>query len=367
MVRVGDVARTLEEHFPLSYAVAGDNCGLQIGSRSGRVRAVLVALDPSVEAVRRAAARGAQLLVTHHPLFHEPLRSIEIDRPEGAAAAAALAGGIAVYAAHTNLDAAPGGLAQDMARRLGIQDGRAFGSTAAKGRCKLVVFVPPGAAGAVHRAMAGAGAGKIGRYDHCAFATDGTGMFRPLEGSAPAAGRVGRLEKTPEVRLEMVVNEEDWPAAVERARSVHPYEEMAWDLYPLQPRAGGGLGCIGVIATEAFGALAARAGRAFGAEARIMGAPPRRVRTVACVPGSGGGLLAAAARRGAQVLVTGEVRYHQATEAEHLGMGIVELGHDRSEMPGVDLLAAALGKDARLKKAGLKVHVYRRPRTVRLR
>jgi len=205
----------------------------------------------------------------------------------------------------------------------------------------------------------------IGKYDHCAFAVPGTGIFRPLEGSRPKSGRVGKMERVREIRLETVVDESRWQSAVEGARAVHPYEEMAWDLYPLQPRKGAGLGRIGKVPAVSFGDLATRAAEAFGANVRVMGRPPRLAHTVACVPGSGGGLLGEAAALGAQVLVTGELRYHQMTEAEHLGVGVIEVGHDRSEMPAVDLLASALRKAPRLRAKGLRVHVYRRPRSAR--
>jgi putative NIF3 family GTP cyclohydrolase 1 type 2 len=82
---------------------------------------------------------------------------------------------------------------------------------------------------------------------------------------------------------------------------------------------------------------------------------------VAAVPGSGGGYLQEASRLGAQVLITGELRYHQMLEAEHLGMGVVELGHDRSEMPAVDLMAKAIRKSLARRAGTAAVHTYRRP------
>ncbi len=98
---------------------------------------------------------------------------------------------------------------------------------------KLVVFVPSEAEEAVRLALGAAGAGRIGDYDHCAFVTAGRGHYRPLEGSTPYRGQKGRIETAEEFRVEVLVRAEDVPTVLEAMRDTHPYEEVAWDLYPL--------------------------------------------------------------------------------------------------------------------------------------
>jgi hypothetical protein len=229
-----------------------------------------------------------------------------------------------------------------------------------------VVFAPVGAAKALHEALARAGAGEIGRYDRCAFMTRGEGLFRPRAGSRPKVGRRGRLERVPETRLEMIADEKNVAAVVAALRAAHPYEEPAFDLYPLRAGTGGGYGCIGSVAPSPLAVFARRAARALGAEARVSGKIPPRVRTVAVCPGSGGRLVEAASRAGADVFVTGEVRYNVMREAEHAGIAVVELGHDRTEMPAVGLLARiireGLGRGA---AASLPIGVYKEPRAAR--
>ena len=365
MIRVGDVARIIERAAPPALALPDDNPGLQLGSAAAPVRGVLVALDPTPRAVARAAAARAGLLVTHHPLFLEPLRRVDTGTATGAATAAALRAEIAVYAAHTNLDAAPGGLGVEAARRLGLRGSRFLHPVAGPARVKVVVFAPAAAAERVRAALAGAGAGAIGPYDSCAFAACGEGTFRPLAGARPAIGRVGRLERVPEQRIEAIAEEGSLPAVLAAARRAHPYEAPAIDCYPLRPEPLGGFGCIGDLSAEGFAAFVRRARAAFAAEARVSGRPPARVRRVAVCPGSGGRLVPLAAAAGADVFVTGEVRYHNQREAEHHGLAIVELGHDRTEMPAVDLLARMIREGLAAAGARLPVASYREPQAAR--
>ena len=100
-------------------------------------------------------------------------------------------------------------------------------------RRKLVVFVPPEALDAVREAVFGAGAGRIGAYERCSWYTQGTGTFVGGEGASPTIGERGREERVPELRLETVYPTEREDEVVRALREAHPYEEPAFDLYPL--------------------------------------------------------------------------------------------------------------------------------------
>jgi ribonuclease HI len=100
-------------------------------------------------------------------------------------------------------------------------------------RRKLVVFVPADALEAVRDAVFRAGAGRIGDYERCSFYAEGTGTFLPLEGANPAVGEPGREERVPELRLETVYPAAREAEVVRALRDAHPYEEPAFDLYPL--------------------------------------------------------------------------------------------------------------------------------------
>jgi hypothetical protein len=98
---------------------------------------------------------------------------------------------------------------------------------------KLVVFVPPESLDAVRDALFAAGAGRIGEYMRCSWYTAGTGTFFAGEGTDPTIGKRGREERVPELRLETVYPVDQEDEVVRALRSAHPYEEPAFDLYPL--------------------------------------------------------------------------------------------------------------------------------------
>lgn len=98
---------------------------------------------------------------------------------------------------------------------------------------KIVVFVPESHADVVRQAMGDAGAGKIGNYSHCSFSSNGIGRFLPEAGAHPAIGEVGKLEEVVEERIEMVCPRELVSSVVTAIKSVHPYEEVALDIYEL--------------------------------------------------------------------------------------------------------------------------------------
>ena len=121
-MKVRDIASILEAFAPLPTQEPWDNAGLCIGSPEQEVHAVLVGFDCTLPLVQEAVARGADMIVTHHPLIFGGLKRIDPDDPVGAAVTLAVRHGIAVYAAHTNADKAPGGVNALMAARLRLAD-----------------------------------------------------------------------------------------------------------------------------------------------------------------------------------------------------------------------------------------------------
>lgn len=101
---------------------------------------------------------------------------------------------------------------------------------------KLVVFVPETHTDIVRKAMGEAGAGIIGNYDYCSFSIKGIGRFKPLSGANPAIGEIGKFEEVKEERIETVCPEEKIDEVIAAIKKVHPYEEVALDIYPLVSR-----------------------------------------------------------------------------------------------------------------------------------
>ena len=101
-------------------------------------------------------------------------------------------------------------------------------------RYKIVVYVPKESAGALRTAMGDAGAGVIGNYTHCMFTLSGVGQFKPGPGSNPTIGTEGELTKVEEERIETVCEEKALSAVITAIRENHPYEEPAFDVYPIE-------------------------------------------------------------------------------------------------------------------------------------
>jgi dinuclear metal center YbgI/SA1388 family protein len=330
-----EIIHRLDARWPFSWAVAGDRVGLMVGHPQSPVETVLVALEASAPVVAEAQARGAQLLLTHHPLLYQPLAAVQEDHPQGGLLAALIRGGIAVATCHTNLDVAPGGVNDYLARVLGLADAEVLAETGRDAWCKLTVFVPVGYEDRVRQTLADDRVGVIGRYAQCAFAARGQGTYLPLEGARPFRGQVAALSRAAESRLEVLAPESREEAALSRLKAAHPYEEPAYDIYPLKkPGAPWGLGRIGNWhRPRPFSRVVKRVKEIFGVDqVRIWGRPPEKVERLALCSGSGGDLIATARERGAQVYLTGEVRHHQATPGPADGFAVLEVGHFASEV-----------------------------------
>ena len=101
-------------------------------------------------------------------------------------------------------------------------------------RYKLVVFVPQTHLEQVRIAVSNAGAGKIGKYDNCSFMTSGIGTYRPLKSAKPYKGDIGRIERIGEARLEVTVPKKKLKQVISAMKKVHPYEEIAYDIYKME-------------------------------------------------------------------------------------------------------------------------------------
>lgn len=330
---VSDLLEIIAGLAPLALAAEWDNVGLQVGGRSGEASPVLVTLNVTDEVLEEAAARGCRAILTHHPLIFAPLASVSADGATGALIDRAIKDGIAVVAVHTNLDSAPGGLADILAGMLELQNITPV-EAAATGWSKLVTFMPAGDADAVKEAVFAAGAGIIGDYEHCSWSVSGQGSFLPREGAHPSIGEVGRDERVEELRLETVFPAEKESAVIAALMAAHSYEEPAYDIYPLASRRrDAGVGRVGDLGAPAtLAELAARAAALFApAPVRFAGDSGKTINRVAVVPGSGGDLMSAAGAQGADALVTGDIRYHQALAAGASGPALIDVPHDASE------------------------------------
>jgi dinuclear metal center YbgI/SA1388 family protein len=344
--RVADVIRAMEILAPPWLAEDWDPVGLACGQPEMPASRVLVALELEPELISEAA-RQESMIVTHHPSIFSPLANLREDNPEAELPLAAVRAGLAVYSAHTNLDAAGGGVNDVLAGLLGLENLAPLAPAGMNSLVKVVVFAPPEAVEAVSRAMFQAGAGEIGDYRECSYSLNGQGQFiAPPEGR-PYIGQAGQRSVVEELRIETLAPRARLSAVLSAINQAHPYEEPAVDVYPLaQAPAGSGMGRVGDLPAEEDGAaFLQRAAQALQSPAaQWAGALPEKVSRVAVVGGSGADYWPQAARAGAQVLLTGEARHHQAQQARQAGICLAVMGHFSTEVVVVESLAQRLGE-----------------------
>lgn len=344
MAKIREILDALEVIAPARYAFDFDRVGLQVGDPERIATKAVVSLDRSLAAAGFAKSQGAQLLLSHHPLLFHPLSSLDSRSHVGKTALFLAESGIAFIAAHTNWDSALGGVNDTLAGLLGLKNVRAIGGAAMVEHSKLVVGCPAGSEAKVIEAASEAGAGVLGRYDHCSFSSPGTGAFRPLEGANPAIGAVGLLETVSEIRVEMLVRTE-FRARVDRAvRKAHPYEEPAIDWYPLHPIPEQPIGRFGEIEPTTLRDFVALAEKVLETRCWIWGDPNLVVRRVAVGGGAADEDWRGARNAGADVFLTGEVKQHIAVEAGESGLAMIAAGHYATEQPGCAALRNRLAE-----------------------
>jgi dinuclear metal center YbgI/SA1388 family protein len=350
------VCRAVEELAPPAWAFPWDRCGLAVGAPDAEVTAVLVALTLTRESFAAARRARAGMMVTHHPPIWEPLHALRTDDPHTRLCLDLVDARIACYAAHTNLDVAPGGVNDVLADRLGVRKTAPLLQVPQAGLVKLVTFVPVSHLDGVRRAVCQQGAGVIGEYSFCSFSSPGTGTFLPGIGAQPFSGRKHQVNEEPERRFEVLVPKALVDRVLRALKRAHPYEEVAYDLVSLENRDPAvGLGVRGELDRPLpLDTFAKRVRDLLGAShVRVVGAPKHRVCRVGVLGGSGGGEVVNLPAD-LDVLVTGDVKYHDALTAQLRGLAIIDATHSAAERLMVPTVAGHLRK--RLK--GLRVTTY---------
>jgi dinuclear metal center YbgI/SA1388 family protein len=345
MAKVRDVLSALEAIAPRRFAASWDKIGLQVGDPDAEVTRAVVSLDRSLAAVETCIQEGAQLLLSHHPLIFAPVQTVDTRRHDTRTILKLAQNGIHFVTAHTNWDAAHGGVNDALATLLGLRDVKPFGMGSEVKSSKLVFFVPAASADATIDAVSKAGAGVIGAYTRCAFLTDGRGTFFGGEGTTPTVGEAGRQETVEEVRVEMTVPGGREASVTRALVGAHPYEEPAFDILPLQGTVEQPTGRVGRLEAP----LSLRDALAFvdsrlGTQSLAWGDPAKRIRKVAVFGGSADSEWMNAQRLDADLLVTGEVKQHIALEASESGMCLFSSGHYATEQPGVVALRECLAE-----------------------
>ena len=359
---IADIVEVMELFAPSWLAEEWDNAGLQIGDENWPVRTIWIALDPTPDVVKDACKNDVDLLITHHPLIFHPIKSINFSKPLGDIIQMASQHRMAIFSAHTNLDNAIDGLNDVLAYRIGLSELKVLGHAKKNDMYKLVVYVPLAYEKEVIASFFETKAGEVGTYSCCSFRNKGKGTFKPGNMSKPFSGKIGEVSHTDEVRIETVVRKNDLNGVIGHVRKHHPYETMAYDVYPLLPsEETQGSGRIGKLdksmnLTSFAESIKTKLGLDY---IKVAGDPDLIVKTVAVCSGSGSSFVNHFVTSGAQVYVSGDLGYHDARTVETENLGLVDIGHFASEHLIVDVLKHRLDKILSETGIDVKIEAYK--------
>lgn len=332
-----ELVQKFEAFAPKSLAEDKDPIGLHVGSLERAVSKVMVTLDVRPETVQEAIDNNVDFIFAHHPPIFRPVKNLNSDEPQNQMYHELIKHDITVYAAHTNLDIAPGGMNDWLAEAIGMKDTDIMTETKRFHHKKLAVMVPPENAAEVREALTQAGAGQIGtNYVNCSYTLEGTGRFTPISGADPTIGEVGQEEQLTEVKIEVVVPHRLIHQVTEALIKAHPYEEPAFDVYTIENlHEAYGLGRVGDLETPmSFKEFAQKMKDLFQVEGLRYIAPEenKMVHRVAVCGGDGGKFYADALKKKADVYITGDVYYHVGHDMLADGLAVIDPGHHIEEI-----------------------------------
>jgi len=337
-MKLKDLTSFLDSAVPLSFQEGYDNSGLQVGLPDKEISSAMVTLDVTEEVLDEAAHACCDVIISHHPLIFQGIKRLSGKSSTERILLKAIKVGIAIYSAHTNLDVVSFGVSRKMAEKMKLSNIRVLAPLKEK-LIKLVTFIPEASLDKVRDSIFSAGAGVIGNYDRCGFTTSGTGSFRGNEHTDPYAGKKGSIHFEKEIRFETILFSHLKDRVLKALFDSHPYEEVAYDLYPLENmNADAGMGCTGEIPVpldkDDFLKLVSET---FNAKGIRHSGRIKKIGKVAMCGGSGGLLLKDAETSGADAFITGDIKYHSFFEAGDR-MLIVDIGHYESEKFSTEIL-----------------------------
>lgn len=338
-MQLHQITSFLESKAHLSLQESYDNSGLIVGDKNVEITKALISLDCTEAVVNEAIAKGANLIISHHPIVFKGLKSFTGKSYVERVVMKAIKNDIALYAIHTNLDNVQHGVNKKIADLLGLEKTQILAPMSGRLQ-KLVTFVPKANHDEVSQAMFNAGAGNIGNYDQCSFSNEGLGSFRAGNAANPHVGEIGKIHREEEFRIEVIVNDFNSAKVLNALFKTHPYEEVAYFLHDLKNKNQEiGAGMIGTLPNElSFDDFIVHLKNSMQLNViRATKAIDRKIKKVALCGGSGSFLLGAAKAQGADVFITGDFKYHEFFDAED-DITILDIGHYESERFTIDLI-----------------------------
>lgn len=351
-IKLNQIIQAIEMVAPEKLAEDWDNVGLQLGGRKQVINRILLTLDITTDVVNEAVSKNVDLIISHHPFIFSGLKTLSTDNVKGQMIERLIKNDIAVYVAHTNMDKGVTGLNDYLAKLMDLDKIRTLEPSNPTVYYKLVVYSPVEYTPKLIDVFGKNGAGSIGDYDYCTFRSSGIGTFRPLAGSNPFSGKINTISSVAEDRIEAIVPAQELKDLLLQLKKNHPYEEMAYDVIPLE---NGqlineiGLGKIGVLnhpmeAAEFITYIKDKLGLM---ALRGAGAAPDIIRRVAICSGAGADMMGLAKAKRADVLITGDLKHHDGQRALENNFWVLDAGHYGTEKWAIDcfknILADRLG------------------------
>jgi dinuclear metal center YbgI/SA1388 family protein len=354
-MRCSEVIKFLENWAPKEIAWERDNVGLQVGYTDREISNILLCLDVTKGVLDEAVKKKCNLIISHHPLLFHSLKKINPPQDKTSKIIELLLkNDITLYSAHTNLDFTKDGVSFELAKTLGLRKIE-FLQNIDSNQCKLIIFVPESHLNIVAHELFKQGPGMIGNYTNCSFRTKGTGTFLGSKESKPSIGRKERLEKVEEVKLEVIIDSWKVTSVLQMIKKVHPYEEMAYDVYPLKNKSSNyGIGAVGELEetmTER-NFLDYIASKIKTQNFRYTSGKSRRIKRVAVCGGSGSDYIKDAISVGADAFITADIRYHTFHDANK-NILLIDAGHYETEIFSLNEIYKRLKS-----QTGVKIYKY---------
>ena len=333
-MKLNDLIKQIEKKYPLSLAYDWDNVGLLVGDFESEIKKVLVTLEANENVIDEAIENNVDLIVTHHPFIFKKINKINTRDLKGRLIHKLIKNDIALYSMHTNFDIAFDGLNDYFMEIMGFKNTKILDVTNSQTLYKLAVYVPKTHELVLRDALGEAGAGYIGNYSHCTFNTPGIGTFKPDENTNPFIGTVGQIEEVEEVKIETIVPQSILQKTIDKMLKAHPYEEVAYDIYKLENKGESvGLGRYASLDVQTnLQALCEKIKLKLNMNhIRVVGDLNTKIKKVAVVTGAGSDMVRLAKSKNCDVIITGDVKYHEAQDALDMGMTMVDCGHFDTE------------------------------------
>lgn len=330
-MQVKDITDQLENFAPLAYQESYDNSGLLIGNKNMELTGALCTLDVTEQVVNEAIENNCNLIISHHPVLFSPVKRFNDNTPSEKLTRLLIKNDIAVYCGHTNFDNIGYGVNHKIASKLSLQNTKIL-QPIKNNLVKIVCFVPQDHAERVRNSMFLAGAGHIGKYDSCSYNLEGYGTFRGGENSNPFVGTKGEMHTEKETRIETIVPKPILGGVINAMVKFHPYEEVAYDIYPLNnAQVNAGAGMIGQLKNPLNSEeLLKLCKQVFNCEhIAYSGNKNKTIKKIAICGGSGSFLIEKAAQK-ADAFITGDIKYHQFLDANK-ELLLLDIGHFESE------------------------------------